>query len=111
MPPAQSLHSLRHKSQKALNQARAKADDLVSDLESRLHTANRSLEEEQNRHRNTKEEYQKALVSLHTENSKLRVEINLVRNHNVACCYITDRSSYEEVCINSRNLMNCYHIW
>ena len=80
MPSTQSLQSLRHQSQKTLNQAKAEADHLVTDLESRLHAANRTLEEEQSRHKSTKEEYQKALVSLHTENSNLRVEINLVRN-------------------------------
>ena len=75
---SQNLQSQRHDSQRAVIQAKTRADEQMTDLEYRLRSTNNSLETERNKQKTMKDEYQKTLDTLQSENAKLKEKITTV---------------------------------
>lgn len=70
------MYTQKREAQRALAETKSRADELITDLDTKLQMARANLETEQNSHKNMKGEYQKSLGILQTDNLTLTERIN-----------------------------------
>lgn len=88
----QALEAHKHESQRALNESRRVAEIHVAELEQQVDNLKSTMEKERSTASATKEEYQRLLDKLETENTQLKEELDEVSGKiNIGCeCTIED---------------------